>query len=199
MSDQNTSYAATALSRLIDQFQGSVKLRALTSALVDRVQDLEDAAWPLLAERSIDLATGDRLDGLGQIVGLDRGGLNDADYRVELRGEFAILSSSGTAEYIISVAQILQASAAAFNIRELFPKWLGLDFGDHAFVGDAIRTGRLIRRAVSAATDFHMLYQEQPNADTFSISTATVVVQNDPDRGFANDAQTTGGRFAGVA
>ena len=107
MSDQDTTITADALEQMLDQFDGSVNLRLLAASFLDQVQQFEDDIWPLLAERSLALATGHRLDGLGQIADLNRSGRNDADYRLALTAEFAVLQSNGTAEELIAIAQLM--------------------------------------------------------------------------------------------
>ena len=139
MSDQNTTYVAQGLDRLLDQFDGSVNLRLLATSYLNQVQELEDAAYPLLAERSLANATGDRLDGFGAIVNVSRGGRDDTTYRLRLSAELAILTSQGSIEEILTIAQLLiQMDTADYEVIEYVPKTLYLSPEDYAFTPEPI-------------------------------------------------------------
>jgi hypothetical protein len=107
MITQITTHTADALARLPQQFQDKPKLAALISALVDPVQDLENAWWQLLVERAIGVAVGTQLDSIGVIVGQDRIGLSDDDYRRYLRARIAVNRSSGVDDDLIIVARLI--------------------------------------------------------------------------------------------
>lgn len=75
-------------------------------AQLNRLQELEDAAWFLLSCMSIDGAFGDLLDKFGAIVGESRLGRSDIDYRAGIRLRIRVNISSGRAVDIIAVAQL---------------------------------------------------------------------------------------------
>lgn len=75
-------------------------------AVLNRLQELEDAAIFLLSCMSIDGAFGDLLNKLGSMVGEPRLGRSDVDYRAGIRLRVRVNISSGRATDIIAVAQL---------------------------------------------------------------------------------------------
>lgn len=69
----------------------------------NQIQDLEQAFFQLINERTVDAAVGAQLDGVGSIVGEQRFGRNDPDYRVAIKGRIRLNKSNGTIEDIIAV------------------------------------------------------------------------------------------------
>src|SRR5690606_7213019 len=98
---------AAALSRLVTQFRDKPRIEALLKAIAAQVQQLEDVATDLLEKRWLDSAEGAQLDGLGRILGLDRGAWDDEQYRARLRVRIRILLADGTPENIIATLALL--------------------------------------------------------------------------------------------
>jgi len=171
MSDLKTDYTSEALLRLLTTLQGAPEVEALAAAYLDRCQELEDAAHPMLVQRSIEDSVGDRIDRIGAIVGIPRGGREDDDYRLRVRAEIAILNSDGTEDAITTVVQLLtgQTDPKDISFDESFPKAVTLRARDTAVGGfdvdqDAILT--LLRRAISAATEVDYVYSWNEALDT---------------------------------
>jgi hypothetical protein len=197
MSAKVDTVTADGLELLLEQFRGSEKLRALLSSYLDRIQDLEDAAWPIFAERSIDNATGHRLDGIGQIFKLARGGRNDADYRLALKGEMAIQRSTGVAEDLLTIAEwLIQMTPPDYELVEYFPKSVYLRPVNHILVQDPVFVTSSLKRSVSAATQMLFVYSLYLDADTFTLSTQASASDSSTTTGMAPDNQSTGGHFA---
>ena len=195
MSDQDTTITADALEQMLDQFDGSVNLRLLAASFLDQVQQFEDDIWPLLAERSLALATGHRLDGLGQIADLNRSGRNDADYRLALTAEFAVLQSNGTAEELITIAQLMvQMGTADYEVIEYYPKGFYIRPVDFALTVDPDLVGTMLDRAVSAATAMSFVYSQVVDAYTFTLSSQGAVTESSALLGLG-DAITGGGPY----
>jgi hypothetical protein len=199
VSDQDTTITADALAQMLDQFDGSVNLRLLAASFTDQAQQFEDDIWPLLAERSLALATGHRLDGFGQIANLDRSGRNDDDYRLALTAEFAVLQSNGTAEELITIAQLMvQMGTADYDVREYYPKGFYIRPVDHVLTVDPVLVGTMLDRAVSAATTMSFVYSNYADATTYTLSSQGAVVETSTSLGLADVSQTTGGHLSGV-
>jgi hypothetical protein len=198
MSDQNTTITATALARMLQQFQGSVNLRALASSYLDQAQALEDAAWPLLDERGIDNATGDRLDRIGAIVKTMRGGRNDTDYRLALNARIGVLTSQGTEADLLTVVQLLlQMFTPDYEFTEYFPKGVVIRAVDFETTDALSRTiGTALKQAVSAGTSMHYVAAEFPDSLQFQLSSLPSTSQTSAPTGLGNDAQTSGGRLS---
>lgn len=156
----NTTHTADAVGHLAEQFQNSDDLKAFLSATVDRLQDLEDALYPVLATRGIDNMTGDRLDGLGAIVDVPRGGRTDDEYRLRIRAELAILKSVGINRDLIQTLQLLLAMATPdIEVDEYYPKTIFLrprNFDASAVDMDLVAD--LMRRAAPAGTLLQVIY-----------------------------------------
>jgi hypothetical protein len=100
----------------------------VTQAILNRLQELEDAAWFVLSSMSIAAAFGDLLTKIGSIVGEPRLGRSDVDYRAGIRLKIRVNLSSGRATDMIAVAQLalplgaityLEGSLASFTIELL--------------------------------------------------------------------------------
>lgn len=91
--------------RLLHQYKGKPKIEGVLDAFSFQFDDLEDAWFELLDERSLDTSIGQQLDNLGNIVGEPRDGRNDTDYRRAIQVRIRINNSSGTPEDLIDIAE----------------------------------------------------------------------------------------------
>jgi hypothetical protein len=88
---------------------------------VDELQDVDTAATDLLVLTTIDGASGVQLDGLGQIVGIARQGLEDDPYRSLIRAYIKVNISGGTIEdmnEIVRLATNTSVADGAFGLTE---------------------------------------------------------------------------------
>jgi hypothetical protein len=178
MSEQNTAITQTGLDRMISQFDKSTNLRELATSWLDRIQEVEDGIWPLLGERGISGATGDRLDGIGQILNLERGGLSDTDYRVALTAETLVLSSRGSVEDLLKVAQaLIQMPTADYELDEHYPKSVVMRAVDHVLTTDPVALGTALQRTAPATTRVGFIYSYVLDASTFTLSSQPATVE----------------------
>lgn len=110
-----TERLAEAVGNLIDQFKGQPNIEALVSAWAQQSQDVETAAFGLLTLTTLANAEGPQLDGLGAIVGVERGGKNDTDYRTRIAAQILINNSSGTIEQLLEIAVTMGATTVTLN------------------------------------------------------------------------------------
>lgn len=101
-------HEAEAEGRLLSQFRASPKLRGLVRMLGRRLGEIDNAAVDILAKRAVDTAEGQQLDEIGDIVGENRQGLADGDYRFALRRRMRLNRSSGEPESLLEVAMMYQ-------------------------------------------------------------------------------------------
>lgn len=102
-----------ALGRLVTQYRSAPRVKALITSVVTRVQTVEDALGQVAAQRFLygDTAQGAQLDDVGALAGIARNGLDDATYRVLIRGEIAKNNSNSTIEALLNVARIIFQAA----------------------------------------------------------------------------------------
>lgn len=115
-----TEHIAEMLSRRLEQFRDKVRFSALLELLGVQVQEVEDAVYQILTDTVLETAEGAQLDGLGEIVGEERAGRDDATYRIAIRTRIAINLSEGTIENIISLALAISGGTQA-EATEYFP------------------------------------------------------------------------------
>lgn len=102
---QIETHVTDSLERLLTQYRNAPNLTAILRILSDRVQQFEDMAFPVIDGRSLANAVGRQLDGIGEIVGLPRGTLNDAQYALLLRGAIAQNTSDSTQETLLTIIE----------------------------------------------------------------------------------------------
>ncbi len=184
MSIEKLDYTEEATGRLLSTLQGGTSLEALAASYIDLCQELEVVGFDVLEQRGIFTAEGDRLDRIGSIVGIGRGGRTDEPYRLRIRAEIAILNSDGTAIDIMTVLGLLEGMTSnPFDIEldEAFPKALVLrprDFNAGYTDADQDAVLASLKRAVSAGTDVDLVYPSSAtDADTFHFSTVADTTQ----------------------
>lgn len=92
-----TDYARKLLDDLPQQFLEKPRIEALLYALGRQLQQVQDFYGQLMTLRSLAQAEGVQLDGVGDIVQLPRGGLDDAAYRDYLY--YKIFKNTNTTTY----------------------------------------------------------------------------------------------------
>lgn len=134
MSDiaHKTTHAEDAIARLIEQYKGKPRIEAFIQALADRVQDLEDTLYDIFFESAIANATGTQLDDIGDIVGQQRQGMLDAEYRTFVRARIKANRSSGRIEELIEILRLILDGqtvppATAIRARDAYPAGVALE------------------------------------------------------------------------
>jgi hypothetical protein len=117
---ENLDHEGQAHGRLPQEFKNSTTLKDLISALVAEVQELETVSEDLRLGRTIDDAEGVQLDLLGVLLGQERGGSSDADYKLKLKVKVRINLGSGTPEDLLSIL-VAQNPGIGFTLREFYP------------------------------------------------------------------------------
>lgn len=158
---------AVGLAQLVQQFQEQPKLRAIVSAWLGQVQAMEEVLEQLRTGRGLDGAQGKQLDGIGSIVGLDRGGLNDADYRGRLRVQIRLLRGEGTPEDILSAVS-LATGQTGLRLYESRPAEIRLVVGEGIPADTARLVLHLVRTMKSAGVRSWLEWGEAPAAASFS-------------------------------
>jgi len=129
-----TDHVQQALNRLLQQYKGKPKYAAFFTVLVQQIQDLEDGIFPLDEGRQFYNGTsypaeGAQLDGIGEIVGIDRNGLSDEQYRIFILGKIAQNFSDATMPTIIKILDIFFAPVEMVT-HELYPAEVDVEMAD---------------------------------------------------------------------
>jgi hypothetical protein len=164
---KKTTHIEEAKANLIEQFKNKPNLAALSDAYVEQIQDLEDVYFQLIDDRTLDTAVGVQLDGIGQIVGEERKGLNDDDYRIRLKARIRINLSSGTAEELYRILELLVQNN--IEIEEFYPAAIVIRL-DNEFIGDEDEIAGIIAVSRAAGVDATLEFTESPDANTFFFS-----------------------------
>lgn len=186
------TFTSEALANLIEFFKGQPKLAAFISAFTDQSQDVEDGSFEVLFDSIIETAIGVQLDGIGVIVGRARGGLTDDLYRVRLQAQILLNKSSGTLDEILTIVVLLEA-APITAVEESFPASFTIEIID--IQGNPAQLAAIIAEARSAAVNGDLHYSLSPVGELFTFATGDTP-EADSSKGFANDAGTTGGKYA---
>lgn len=114
------NHVEAGLSRLLQRNKESYNINSLLSALIEPIQEIENQIYDLYTERSLDTSIGKQLDGIGKIVGLDRDGRDDIDYRSALIIQIQINKAGGEPESIITaIRQLFKTEIITF--KEIYP------------------------------------------------------------------------------
>lgn len=102
-----TSLTTNALALFTEQFKYAPNVQALATALLSSMEDVLAEQNQLFNNRSLQTAVGAQLDGLGDILGLTRQGLDDDQYRALLLFQVFVNTSKGTPEDLINAVRFL--------------------------------------------------------------------------------------------
>ena len=105
------------LDRLRGQFQDSTNFRAFLTALAQVMDDLKTPIEDLRTKTDIDNAVGEQIDRNGEMLGINRNGLNDAQYKLLQSVKVKANISDGTPEVILEIAE----EVAALTTKDLSP------------------------------------------------------------------------------
>jgi hypothetical protein len=106
---------------LLHQFSQSPMLKALIRALVKPFAEAYAELNKLHHGRYIDDAHGATLDVIGKIVGQERLGMSDEDYRPWIKVAIYLNNSSGTAENMLTLLSILFGKKPPVGLQEYAP------------------------------------------------------------------------------
>ena len=158
MIQQITNHTQAALGRLYEQFKNATRLRDTIGPIIDQIQDLEDAFFEVLQERSLETAIGEQLDLLGTVIGLARAGRTDDQYRTALKVQIQVNLSQGEPNRILDVVEsITDADLLYF---EFFPASFAIQID--GTIDDPLVLFDTVRRMKPAGVDFYLTQTFDP-------------------------------------
>lgn len=191
------THVSATLALLPEQFRGDPTINALLEAWCTEIQAVEDAAFQIIDVLHVDLATGDLLDKIGQIVGESREGRGDDLFKVFVKVRILINKSSGTIDELLTIFKLLEPTAAG-RITEYAPASFLLDISDIAIDPLVVTSyGKILQQAKAATYSGALQYAFAPAADAFTFSDDTTPSISTA-QGFSDVSQTTGGKMTGV-
>ncbi len=118
--DKITNHVDIAKGKLLQQYKDKEDITGLQAAYIEQLQILENKLHDFYDRLDIDKSEGVQLNGIGEIIGLDRNGMTDSEYRVRLKSKILENLSSGTAETIIQIFNLLTGSTVT-DFRDIYP------------------------------------------------------------------------------
>lgn len=176
-----TTHVQDALARLMQEYKNSEQLQDILSALVDQVQDIEDATYDvdngrMLYNGTTYPAIGVQLDAIGDIVGFARNGLPDDQYLLFILGKIAVNFSDATIATILYVANAMFENPVGFKMYEIYPAAIALSF--QSTIVDPVlfpTIAALIQKALGAGIGLSFISQgSQSNPFSFKDQTGGV-------------------------
>ena len=193
---QTIDHVAEGLALLITQYKGKTNMEGFLAPYLTQVQELEDMFFDLLGILiDMDSQVGEQLNILGRIVGQDREGRTDAVYLQWIRARILVNRSSGLPDEILRILALVVP-----GLERVYKKYPPASFVAEVlgiFTGDPEAVAAIIKEARAAGVGAQFVYSLQAKEDTFAWATADVE-EASTTQGWGDNAQTTGGRFAGI-
>jgi len=143
-----TNHVEQALEKILQQYKGKPLVEGLLAALVEQIQALENAIYPLDAGRQLYNAIGAQLDGIGQLVNLPRNGLSDQEYLVFILGTIAEDYSDDTLQTVDNIVETLFAPTLLLAF-EMFPAEAAFAVGNSSLINDFGQSSSVVQQAIN--------------------------------------------------
>lgn len=202
---RKTNMAGDAQGRVVIQYRTLPIFMALIGQLGAMVQMIEDAFWDLYSAAFLDTATGVWLEYLGGIVGENREGYNDTDYRGFIKARILANKSSGTIDEVLTILAMVLGTAinvTYISAVEFYPASMlvMIDLAIHPNAALRNRLCRIVARARPTGVRF-LINTFPSDINTFQMGDSGVAQPQMTDLlGFGDtafpDPGGTGGMFA---
>lgn len=164
----------------------------LVRIFVDQLQEAEDVTKDVATLRQFDYAVGQQLDNIGEIVGEERLGRDDAEYKDAIVFRIFINASNGEPETLITALRTL-TQALDIRYRELHPAKVHMAFDATVLPGNL---GTIMQGLCPAGVDLELVWSD---ADEPFIFTGQGISLPDTDGlGFSSTAQVEGGKLSSL-
>jgi hypothetical protein len=174
------------------------KFLALLSTYLVQIQQLEDAIYDVFVGTMLPAAVGDALDMLGELVGQPRAGRDDATYKLWITARVMLNDSSGRPPDILGIAQAIMPPSGTIILTEYFPGAFKLELLGVTIATTGQQLHELFQQAKAAGVRIDVVYSSASVGEQFTLGSAAVTPDISITQGFADIAQTTGGKLAGV-
>lgn len=183
-----TTHANDGIARLTERYRKPL-ISALLGSWLSEVQALENASYDLLIKRSPATAEGATLDLLGKVVGQQRQGRTDEQYRLWIAARVLVNRSSGLLRQVLAIAAKL-CNGQPLELRE-YPRASFMLYCHGPIVGaDGVEIAKLLKIAKAAGVSMQFVWFDVTTAFRFSRTGAAAL----------NSAHgLSAGRFAAVS
>lgn len=131
------NFCDRAKERLIWQFKTKPNIEAYLCVFANELAEIQTAFLSLKTARTLSSSTDVQLDGLGDLVGVERNGRTDTEYRLAIQTQILLNKSNGEPETLITAVKTLTESTNV-NITEMFPAEVNLLFDGLTIPSDLI-------------------------------------------------------------
>lgn len=177
--EHDTKHTAEGLGRLLQQFKEKQRIEDFLSAFLDQIQEIEDAAWTLYIERTLENADGALLDQLGGLVGEERRGRTDARYRRFIGVRILSNRSDGQIEQLYSILRQIFGGTFSGWIDEHDPAAMVLNLISPVTTdAPASEIDIVLKRAKGGAVSLHAIYSESVATDQFLFDSSVATLTN---------------------
>lgn len=195
---QKTNHVAEAIDRPIEKLKSGTVMQGTLTAFVEQIQDLENSGFELLNERGLLTAVGAQLDGVGAIVGEDREGRSDDEYRLAIRVRILRNLSDSTPEDILTIFNLYRPGS--YKLEELPPASLRLTPQEALTPSDPTpqQFAQLLADIRGAGIGDAFIYGGYDVGYVFQFASGDAL-ESSALKGFGNDTGTTGGHWYDIA
>lgn len=126
----NTGHVAEGISHLIDLFRFGPRNEAAVTAVLEQVQELEDAIQDVYTAFDPNTAVGHALDLLGRLVGEPRAGREDDEFRAAIRVRVLVNYSDGKVEQLYDIVNGVFSTLGTpptVAVHESFPRTITVE------------------------------------------------------------------------
>lgn len=200
---KKTNHVEEALDHLIEQLKNQEVVAGIITALMEQVQDLENAAFELDlgtsdSLRTLDNSVGVQLDGYGSIVGEERLNRDDDTYRTAIKIRELRNRASGTPEEILDIFNRFRPGI--YKLQEDYPASFRLIAQEALTPSDPspVEFAQLLDDIKAAGVGANFVYGGYDVGSLFKFASGDSL-ENSSVYGFGNDTGTTGGHWGDVA
>jgi hypothetical protein len=191
-----TTVIADTIANLYGQFQNAPVMTGIVASYAVQAQELETLFVNLIILRALPNAENAQLDVLGKIVGEERQGRTDDEYRIGIGARIKGNKANGSIEDIIAVL-LAADSNLELDIRDPGYASLVVRLVDDTTAMAAEEVDAILQRIKGGGVRADLIYSLVTDANTLSFSSSDVA-ETDVNAGLGNDAGTTGGEFADI-
>lgn len=162
---------ADGLSVLIKQYAESPRLQAFICALLDPLQEAEDAINDALTiVLDVNVAEGVNLDLIGAIVGEPRQGRDDDDYRLVLKVRIRVNRSDGKFSDFYRILALWDPDGTGQTVRDFAPAYVEIRANDTT---NPATLNEMLQQAKAAGVRLISFWQEEDASFRFANSYAS--------------------------